>query len=198
MTGHDRYKSMTAAQCDKQTLMSYLCRVPANKNLIPVVESIENQHVLDVGLGSGYYTKLILDKNTVVGVDQNPHLCELPITVHQGDAGALTEVVGDEKFDVVLSTWMTDYLSPTKLQEFFHAARSVLKDNGKLIVTYPNTYGLGFIYVRMARYLRGVDKYTHRKKDVVAMLKEEGFTRFEIVNLNARLGLPWAFVTIAQ
>ena len=198
MTGFDRYKSMTSKQCDRKTLMYYLCRVPANRALIPVISRIENKKILDVGLGSGYYTKLLVDKNTVVGIDQNPHLCELPITVHKGDATELSPIVKGEKFDVVLSTWMTDYLDIEKIGRFFTGAKSSLKDSGTLMVTFPDTYGLGFFYVKAARLIRGVEKYTHSKKKVIEKLHEAGFNRIEIVKLNSWLYLPWAYMTIAQ
>lgn len=198
MTGFDRYKSMTAKQCNRKTLMYYLCRVPANRALIPVIRQIENKKVLDVGLGSGYYTKLLLDKNTVVGIDQNPHLCELQIKVYSGDATELSSIVRDEKFDVVLSTWMTDYLNIAKIGRFFAEAKAVLKDGGKLMVTFPDTYGLGFFYVKAARLIRGVEKYTHNKRKIVEKLQETGFKSIEIVKLNSWLYLPWAYMTIAQ
>lgn len=198
MTGYDRYEGMTAEQCDKKTMMYYLCRVPANRALIPAVLQLENKKILDVGLGSGYYTRLLLEKNTVTGIDQNPHLCELPITVYKGDATELGAIVKGEKFDIVLSTWMTDYLSPDKVRKFFTEAKAVLKNGGKLMVTFPDTYGLGFFYVKVARLLRGVEKYTHSKKQITEQLKETGFTRINIIKLNSWLFLPWAFMIIAE
>lgn len=198
MTGYERYEGMTPKQCVKKTLMYYLCRVPANRQLIPAVGRIENKKVLDVGLGSGYYTKLLLDKNTVVGIDQNPHLCELPITVHKGDATELSSIVQGEKFDVVLSTWMTDYLDPERVQKFFIEAKAVLNENGRLITTFPDTYGVGFFYVKAARVIRGVKKYTYSKKQIIEKLKTAGFAHIKIVKLNSWLHIPWAYMTVAQ
>lgn len=198
MTGYERYEGTTGKQCVKKTLMYYVCRVPANRQLIPAVRRIENKKVLDVGLGSGYYTELLLDKNKVVGIDQNPHLCELPITVHKGDATELNSIVRGEKFDVVLSTWMTDYLNGEQVQKFLTEAKAVLNDGGKLMATFPDTHGLGFFYVRAARYIRGVDKHTYAKKQVIEKLKAAGFTNIEIVKLNSWLHVPWAFLAIAQ
>ena len=198
MTGYERYEGTTGKQCVKRTLMYYVCRVPANRRLIPAVRRIENKKVLDVGLGSGYYTELLLDKNTVVGIDQNPHLCELPITVHKGDATELSSIAEGEKFDVVLSTWMTDYLNGEQVRKFLTEAKAVLNDGGKLMATFPDTYGLGFFYVRAARYIRGVNKHTYSKKQVIEQLKTAGFNDIEIVKLNSWLHIPWAFLAIAQ
>lgn len=198
MTGYDRYQGMTAKQCNKKTMMYYLCRVPANRALIPAILKLENKKILDVGLGSGYYTKLLLEKNKVTGIDQNPHLCELPITVYKGDATELKSIVKGEEFDIILSTWMTDYLNPEKVQKFFSEAKAILKNEGKLMVTFPDTYGLGFFYIKAARLLRGVEKYTHSKKQIREQLKETGFTRINIIKLNSWLFLPWAFMVIAE
>ena len=188
---------MTAKQYEKKTIMSYLCGKPANRKLIPLVRQIENKKVLDVGLGTGYYTKLLLDKNTVGCFDQNPHLCQLPITVHKGDATEISAIVKGEKFDIVLSTWMTEYLNPGQLEKFFAEAKSVLKDDGKLMSTFYKTCGLGFFYVKMAKMLRGVNKYTHPKKEVDNLLKKTGFKNIDFINLNSWL-LPWAFLAIAN
>lgn len=198
MTGYDRYEGMTSKQCDKKTMMYYLCRVPANRALIPAILKLENKKILDVGLGSGYYTKLLFEKNKVTGIDQNPHLCELPITVHKGDAAELESILRGEKFDIVLSTWMTDYLNPDKVQKFFAQAKTVLKNGGKLMVTFPDAYGLAYFYVKAARLLRGIEKYTHSKKQIRKQLKEAGFTRINIIKLNSWLSLPWAYMIIAE
>ena len=185
MTGYERYEGTTGRQCVKKTLMYYVCRVPANRRLIPAVRQIENKKVLDVGLGSGYYTELLLDKNTVVGIDQNPHLCELPITVHKGDATELSSIVEGEKFDVVLSTWMTDYLNSEQVLKFLTEAKAVLNDGGKVMVTFPKTYGFGFFYVRIAKLIRGINKYTYRRKDLAETFREAGFKQIEFVNLDS-------------
>jgi len=198
MVGHERYRTMTSKQCDKKTVMYYLCRVPADRNLIPAVCQIEGKKVLDVGLGSGYYTKLLLEKNTVIGIDQNPHLCELPITVHKGDATELAKLIENEKFDVVLSTWMTDYFNIEQLQRFFSEAKAVLNNGGTLITTVVATYGLGFFYIKLAKLLRGVQKYTYSKKQIIERLEKAGFIYIKIVKLNSWFHLPWAYMVVAQ
>ena len=63
-----------------------------------------------MGLGTGYYTKILINNNVVVGVDRNPHLCKLSIKLYDGDATELAKLVKAEKFDIVFSTWMTEYL----------------------------------------------------------------------------------------
>ena len=139
-----------------------------------------------------------MKNNTVVGVDQNPHLCKLPVKLHQGDATELTKLVKDEKFDMVFSTWTTEYLNDEQLSAFFAESKKVLKSGGQIITTVISRYGLGFIYITLAKMLRGISKYNYRKKQVTEKLKEAGFTDIKIIKLNSWLYFPWAYMAIAE
>jgi ubiquinone/menaquinone biosynthesis C-methylase UbiE len=196
--GHNRYLNYTPESYEKQGIMTWLCRMPADRKLVPAVAQIKGKHVLDVGLGTGDYTRLLLDNNTVVGIDQNPHLCRLPIKVFKGDATELSKLVGNEKFDVVLSTWMTDYFNGEKLQQFFNEAKKILKTGGTLMTTTIRPNGWGLIYLFLARYWRRVDKHGCAKKHVVEKLKKAGFNDIQLINLNSWLGVPWACLVIAK
>lgn len=197
-TGYNRYLNYTPESYEKQGIMTWLCRMPADRKLVPAISQIKGKHILDVGLGTGDYTRLVLDNNTVVGVDQNPHLCRLPIKVYKGDATELSKLVGGEKFDVVLSTWMTDYFDGEKLQQFFNEVKLVLKDGGSLMTTTIRPNGWGLIYLFLARYWRRVDKHGCSKKRVVEKLKKAGFNDIQLINLNSWLGIPWACLVIAK
>jgi ubiquinone/menaquinone biosynthesis C-methylase UbiE len=198
MENYDRYKTVTPESFDKKSVMDYLVRIPSDRRLVPLISQIKDKKILDVGPGTGWYTKLLLKDNVVVGVDRNPHLCQLPIKVHKGDATQLAGLVGDDRFDVVLSTWMTEYLSAQQLQQFFNEARKVLKDDGRLMTTIISKCGFGFLYVTAAKIIRGIDKYNYTSKRVTDMLKEAGFVDIEIVNLNSWLYAPWAYLVVAR
>ena len=81
MENYDRYKTVTSACYEKKDLMDYLVRIPSDKKLVPLIDGIKGKKILDVGLGTGRYTRLLVKDNEVVGVDRNPHLCQLPIKV---------------------------------------------------------------------------------------------------------------------
>lgn len=197
MDNYERYKTVTSESYEKKGIM-YFVRIPSDMKIIPLISQIKGKRILDVGLGTGWYTKLLLKDNKVVGVDQNPHLCRLPVKVHQGDATQIAELVGTDKFDVVFSTWMTEYLDGQQLQKFFSAARKVLKDDGKLMCTVISKCGFGFLYVTAAKKIRGIDKYNYTRKYVRDTLKEAGFADIEIINLSSWLNIPWAYLVIAQ
>ena len=198
MKNYERYKSISAEDYDKKSLMSLLCRIPSDKKIIPYITSLKGKKILDVGCGTGFYTKILMGKNTVIGIDQNPHLCRLSIPLHKGDATQLSEIVGGEKFDVVLSTWMTEYLNPEQLDSFFSEAKKVLNKQGIFISTFISTYCLGYTYVKLAKILKGIDKYCYPKKEIINKLKNTGFTNIKIINLNSWLYIPWAYLVIAE
>jgi SAM-dependent methyltransferase len=153
---------------------------------------------LDVGLGTGRYTQMLMTQNHVTGIDSNPHLCKLPITIHKGDAGEISRLVGSEKFDIVLSTWMTEYLNCDQLRVFFAESKKVLTERGRLITTIISKYGFGFLYVIAAKMIRGIDKYSYDRKTVENMLRDVGFNDIEIINLDSWLYVPWAYMVIAK
>ena len=199
MPGHERYENITAVQYEKKTLMYLLTRITSDRTLRPLIGRIENCKVLDVGLGTGLYTTILLEHNCdVTGIDPHPHLCKLPITVHQADAGQLAKVVPSGEFDVVVSTWMTDYLDSEALAGFFSQARTVLKPGGKLITTVIRRYGVGLPYVAAAKLIRRINKYTYRGPEVLQFLRQAGFTDIQLIPLNAWLGIPWAWAVVAQ
>jgi len=195
---YERYKSLTSKDCDKKTLMYYLCRVPSDRRIVPLLSKIRSKRVLDVGLGSGHYTKIFIEQNEVVGVDRNPHLCRLPIKVHSGDATELSKLVGEKQFDVVISTWLTEYLTTDQLEKFFSEAKKVLGNNGLLMTTVISTRGMGFLYIKLAKIVKGIDKYNYTKSVAVTKIKEAGFADVEIIDLDSWFGFPWAYMVVAR
>lgn len=195
---YERYQNMTANLYEKKGIMFYLCQILSDKKIIPLISKIENKKILDVGLGTGYYTKILIEKNKVIGIDQNPHLCRLSIPLHKGDATQLSKIVGDEKFDVVFSTWMTEYLNPEQLSAFLSEAKKVLNKQGIFMSTFISNYCFGYAYVKFAKILKNIDKYYYGKKQVLGLLSRTGFKDIEIINLNSWLKIPWAYMVIAK
>jgi ubiquinone/menaquinone biosynthesis C-methylase UbiE len=198
MANYDRYKAETAESYEKRCLMDYLARIPSDKKLLPLIAQIKGKKILDVGPGTGRYTKVLLNDNEVVGIDRNPHLCRLPIKVLQADATHFVGLVEAHSFDMVFSTWMTEYLNPEQLSTFFQQARIAIKQGGELVTTVVSKHGLGFLYITAAGLLRGVSKYNYSKSQVSDKLQEAGFKEISIINLNSWLGIPWAYFVTAK
>jgi len=198
MENYERYCGVTAEQYNKRSITSFFCRMPSDRRIFPLIRDIKGKKILDVGLGTGYYTRFLIEHNKVKGVDRNPHLCRLPVEVYEGDATELGRLVNDEKFDVVFSTWMTEYLSPEQLSLFFKEAKKVLNDRGQLMTTIVSKYGFGFIYVTLAKLLRGINKYNYSLKHVTTKLREAEFTGIEVIKLGSWLHVPWAYMVVAE
>jgi len=198
MENYERYCGVTAEQYNKRSITSFFCRMPSDRKIFPLIRDIKGKKILDVGLGTGYYTRLLIENNMVKGVDRNPHLCRLPVEVYEGDATELGRLANDEKFDIVFSTWMTEYLNPEQLSAFFKEARKVLNERGRLITTIVSRYGFGFVYVTLAKWLRGINKYNYSLKHVTTELKEAGFTGVKVTKLSSWLYIPWAYMVVAQ
>ncbi len=197
MENFNRYKNTTNYQYDKKGIMYYPCRVPSDKKIIPLLCQIKNKAILDIGLGTGQYTKILLNENDVTGIDQNPHLCKLPIEIHKGDATQLGALLKQKRFDIIISTWMTEYLNKEQLIKFFEGSRTVLNDNGQLITTMISSYGFGYVYTMLAK-LKGISKHSYTKRFVLQELKNAGFKDVEVIDLNSWLYIPWAYLVIAK
>ena len=198
MANYDRYKAETAESYEKRCLMDYLVRIPSDKKLVPLISRIKGKKILDVGPGTGRYTSLLLKDNEVVGIDRNPHLCQLPIKVHQGDATQFAQLVEAHSFDMVFSTWMTEYLNPQQLNTFFQQAKIAIKQDGELVTTIVSRHGFGFLYITAAKIIRGTDKYSYTKKHVAGILKDAGFVDIEIINLDSWFHIPWAYLIVCR
>jgi SAM-dependent methyltransferase len=198
MENYDRYQTETSEFLEKKGIMYYLVRIQSDKKLLPFISQIKGKKILDAGPGSGRYTRLLLNYNDVVGVDRNPHLCKLPIQLHEGDAARFAELVETHSFDMVFSTWMTEYLNPQQLSDFFKQARLVLKENGELATTIVSKYGFGYLYITAAGLLRGISKYNYSKREVCDKLREAGFKEISIIDLSSWAGIPWAYLVTAK
>lgn len=194
MKNYERYKEITGKGCDRKSLLYYLGRIPSDKQIVPLLKKIKNQSVLDVGIGTGYYTKYLIDNNRVMGIDQNPHLCRLPVNVIKGDATEIDKLVSNEKFDIVLSTWMTEYLDIDELSMFVRASKKVLKTGGSLTFTVLENRGLGGIYVALAKRIRNITKHSYNIDSVKQIVASAGLKDISTIKLSSWFGIPFAYL----
>lgn len=165
---------------------------------MPLINGFEGKKILDVGIGTGYYAKWMICKNTVEGVDQNPHLCDIPVRVFRGDASDLSKLVENQKYDIVFSTWMTEYLDKKALERFLTESRQVLNESGVLITTVISRFGFGGLYVVMARLIKGISKFNYGKTEIRKKMNVAGFREITITSLHSWLGVPWAYLVIGR
>lgn len=150
----------------------------------------KGMEAIDVGCGSGAITRLLLEKGAkVTAVDYSEEMLKVCSKGLEGlrredyvlincDANSLH--VQDNKFDLLVSSGLLDYLSDTRgaLQEFYR----VLKPGGNIIFTVPKTPSLfsllrtmpGNYIKRKIFYLPPIEVVLS-KKDIIRLFSETGF-----------------------
>jgi len=200
MENYERYKNINSKKYEKKGIMYYLCRKPSDNKIFPIINNIKDKKVLEVGIGTGYYTKILLkNKCNVTGVDINPHLGKkLGIKIIKAKADNFSKNLKKEKFDIVSSFWMTEYLNEKQLEDFLKESRKVLKKDGKLITTIITNKGLGWLYIFLAKRLKNINKYNYSKKQIANYLKNQELNSVHIIKLNSWLSIPWAFLVVTK
>jgi 2-polyprenyl-3-methyl-5-hydroxy-6-metoxy-1,4-benzoquinol methylase len=122
-----------------------------------------NKNVLDIGCGHGFLARELAERgNRVTGVDALacPSEQEVFESYHQhdlnGDLFGLAHQLLGQKFDYILLLDVLEHLKSS--EDLFRLCASVLKPNGRMIVTLPNVANIS---IRMM-LLFGRFEYTER------------------------------------
>ena len=192
MNNYDRYKNYTENQYNKRTISVYLMKEQADKILLPYINRIRGRRILEVGPGYGYYTRILIElKNEVTGYDINPELGKnIGIEIIRGKASEIADNI-KEKYDVVISLFMSEYLSPDELQSFIEQSCSILDTNGIFATTIFLNRGMGLLYITLARIKR-VKKFCYSERRVLDMIPK-GYES-NTIPLRSVFGIPLAFL----
>ncbi len=190
MKNYDRYKSYTEKKYNRKSLSYYLMKKESDKILIPFVKNIMKKKILEVGLGYGYYTRYLVENdNMVKGLDINPELGQnIGIEIMRGHANKLRVLIQD-KYDYVLSFFMTEYLDESELKDFIQQGIELLNPNGIFATTVVADKGLGWIYIKLAR-IKGIQKYCYSEKKIREMIGRG--KQISIIPLNTVFNIPFA------
>lgn len=191
---YDRYNALTEKKYNRKKLSFYLMRKPLNKILIPYVTDICGKKVLEVGIGFGYYTKYYLNNdNKVKGLDINSQLGKnIGVEIAQGLANQLIYIF-KEKFDYIISFFMTEYLSYQEMREFVEQGVVLLNKGGKFATTIILNKGLGRWYIICAR-IKGIKKYNYTMREIKSLIPDEPNLKHQITPLNSILKIPFAIL----
>lgn len=159
---YTRYAHTTAETYQRQRLSYDLYKYSADKVLVPLIHPIPKKHVLEIGLGTGYYTAYFLQQACdVIGGDINPHLGKhLSIPIIAATADNFEKMLQGQTFDVVASFWMTEYLPFLEVRSFVEQSLLCLKPSGLFLTTFVTHEGWGKFYQTASR-LQGIDKFTY-------------------------------------
>lgn len=188
----ERYRGKSGSYCEQTTLVIYLVGRNADRVILEKLAGIENIDVLELGCGSGKFTRFYYRQNRVTAIDINPQLFQpLPgVKVIQGNVADIKALLpSSARFDLIFSAWLTEYLCPADLRAALRGSREHLKKDGVIIFTFVNRDLLGSLYVGGAR-LKGIKKYSYSVPRVRKIAAEIGFRIIEIKRMR-RLGFGY-------
>ena len=188
-------ESKSYAALDLETLAA----LDPNTSYAKIREMVgSGKRVLDIGCGPGNLaTILSRTGNVVVGIDKDKpalesaqRVCERTIAADL-DHAELDELVGDERFDVVVFADVLEHVrNPVKL---LNSSRRVLRDAGCIIVSIPNVaHGavrLALLRGRFEYQQLGILDDTHirfyTRESVLRLLSESGFAAVRLERTTA-------------
>lgn len=146
---------------------------------------------LDIGCGSGHYTKILTDKGwRTTAIDADSSKTEIvkryAAETHTGDAINVLQQLALKHFDLVLSLEIIEHMSKRDAQTFLEKVCMVLKPGGHLLLSTPNRLspeGLGGYY--WGEKIRGWTKWNawdpahihlYSSFEIIGFLKECGFS----------------------
>lgn len=121
----------------------------SHQAIIKILNSKENQRILDIGCGDGLFSEYIKNGNTKVGVDFIPESESIKENLneyYQNDlnVGLPDEVKKKEKYDYILMLDILEHLY--NYENIIKESKTLLKPEGRLIISIPN---IANFYVRL-------------------------------------------------
>lgn len=153
---------------------------------------VKGMSVLDIACGAGYGSSLLFEAGAadVTGVDISAEAIQFALN-HYGKAGIKFMDRNAEKFkngryDVIVSFETLEHLE--KRQQFLGNLRSMIKDQGVLIISTPNKT-ITSPMKTPSEIRNAYHKYEYIEKDFVAALQNAGFKAIQKFGQHAYPGI---------
>jgi len=160
------------------------------KILEEFIASGDGKSALDIGCGPGYFSKVLTTKGwrtTAIDTDREniEKVSAFVAEAHLGDATSVLSKLRENQYGLVLALEIIEHMPKNHGENFLKSILSVLKPNGKLIVSTPNRLspeGVGGYY--WGEKIRGWGKWdawdsTHvhiyTSCGILSLLKRIGF-----------------------
>ena len=172
---YERYNQFDTGSYEKKTLLSILIGEKCDKIIGEVISGIKNKKILELGCGTGRYTKMCYEDNEIKCIDINPHLFALGnVPVIKGNVTELDNLLSkDERFDYITSFWMSEYLTEKELAQTLTLSGKFLKPNGLIIFTFISNGLIGRLYITGAR-IKGIAKYKYNNDKIYKIVGNAG------------------------
>ncbi len=171
----DYYKGITSAGYHSFSLMGMVTSASAKKAIYPLLEQYRGLKILELGCGTGAYTRLYCARNTVTCVDLNPHLFQLKgVPLICGDCRQLGDLLPrQDKYDRILAFFMTEYLAPDEITRLLHTCAARLNPDGEIVFTFITGFW-GTLYVWGSRIFKATGKHTFSLTQVKTAAQSAG------------------------
>jgi len=160
---------------------------------------------VDLGCGSGYFTRIIRDRGwRVTGIDAEPSNCALAERYAErvlcGDAANCLAKLDQGSVDLVIALEIIEHLQ--EREAFLDAIRRVVKPQAHLLISTPNRYSPEGLYGRywVEKIRRGKQWYawdeTHAhifsSSEFLALLRRRGWQPQKVIGYHykSRFSLP--------
>lgn len=197
VNNYDRYKTIDALEYEKRTLLSFFLG-NTNYNIIRgFVIHIKNKKVLELGCGTGKYTKLYAKNNKVACIDINPHLFSLSgVRLIKGNVIHLDSLISEKsKYEYILSFFLTEYLPKKNLLITMRHCKKHIVSDGRIVSTFISNGLWGLIYIYGAKIIKGINKYAYSILFIKKMALDLKLDIVEIKKIR-RFGITFAYVVV--
>jgi len=143
----------------------------------------QNDNVLDVGCGSGFYSELISKKNvSVLGIDiSEKMIAEYNKNGFNGFVADAESVNLNKKFSKILVAGVIEFTkNPVNLLKNL---KSQLKSEGEIVLIYPNNNLLGFLY-KLFHLFHGINIKLFSRTKILSLLKKNNLSLVSLDNIN--------------
>jgi SAM-dependent methyltransferase len=163
-----QYYNANAAGYEGRFPLSFM-KAREKKGVVSLFKNIKGKDALDLGCGTGFYTKILLEAGalSVVGVDVSQEMLKhLPEGNVTGVCSKVEDLNLGKKFGVLISCGMMEFLkSPLKA---FEVIRSHAAGNAHFYLLMPNKNFMGILYKNFHK-MHGVEVNLFSIKDIEAL-----------------------------
>tara|TARA_B100001057_G_C22598055_1_gene851663 strand:+ start:155 stop:754 length:600 start_codon:yes stop_codon:yes gene_type:complete len=166
-----------------KTLPWSLIRYFESSNILKFVGKIKNKIILDVGSGSGYYSKIMIKKKAkmVFAVDASKKMLN---QIHDKKIKKICQNAENflikKKFEIIICAGLLEFVdSPQKVLK---CIRKVSKTNTKLIILYPSNNFLAKIY-KFYHLINGVKIILFDENKIKDLFKKTGWKILKSKNI---------------
>ena len=127
---------------------SSLSDYTARPQVMALCEPVAGKHVLDLGCGEGYCSRMLRQRGarTVVGLDISEHMIEhalqaeraQPLGIRYDTCDAATADLGDASVDLVLAVFLFNYLSVEQMRQTMANVHRMLRPGGHFVFAVPH------------------------------------------------------------